>query len=401
MRKILSIVTSLALISLTGCSATQGQVQDSPPSVEITAPTKLMNAVNEAYPECTWETFTSRVSYYVSSTGERWFMDENLLPTMSNLETYQPETSLSAEARSGFRWYACNTTGLSVADFLPEILSKNLWSSPSLASDSESWEGLFLEGWGGSCWSPGSGKPDKTQLGLLKACERRLVDKSEPGVWFLIYEEAKTELNSEGFAARLEGFERKLFPTPSAFLESHILSVQAPFDYLTRPVIDALDQSWNQIISSTGAVQASDVMPGYPISFDRANWYGIDDPGKESGSRMDLEQAYQVKFNRYLTCNDSLEVTEFDYLPGDCGKLNVEVFQADLSTGPCMFLGKWADSSGNRKTGLFEFCDAFNEGSMSEDSSYKLKVRIQGATSYQTILGYEKDVLAFTVIGDY
>lgn len=401
MKFVTSLVASVLLLTTTGCTSPSVSVQPKPSTSVITPPLDLMKAVTAAYPECAWETFTSRASYSVSTSGERWFMDEYLLFNLANLESVEENSQAQSKPETGFRWFACNTAGMSVADFDEEIVKKNLWSSPSLAWDADSWEGLFLEGWGGSCWSPGSGKPDKTELGLLKACERRLADKTAPGVWFLIYEEAKTEMSSVEFAARLDGFEGRLFPTPSAFLGSHVLSVQAPFDYLTRPAIDALDQSWNQIISSTGAIQASEVVPGYPNSFDRASWFGIDDPGKESGSRMDLDQAYQIKFNRYLTCNDSLSVTEFDYLPGACGKLKVEVFQADLSTGPCMFLGKWTDASGNKKTGLFEFCEAFNEGSMSEDSNYNLKVRIQGATSYQTILGYEKEVLSFTVIGDY
>lgn len=94
-------------------------------------------------------------------------------------------------------------------------------------------------------------------------------------------------------------------------------------------------------------------------------------------------------------CLSVLSITEFDLF--SCGLLSTEVFQYDLNTGPCNFLGYWTDSSGSEKVGFFEFCENLG-GSVSEGFGYTFHVRNNGPIDYVNSFGSSKRVLHFTVI---
>lgn len=404
MKPLKAIVAAFVVILLAGCTTSERQGTSPTANPDILAPVTLMGAVTEEYPDCMWETFSSTLTFRqrsITFNANRWFM-EDLARSAREVKVLEVAPRKLAQPKGiSTNWLVCNTTGISIADFGQKISAKNLWSSPSLAWDSDFWPGLFREGWGGSCWSPGSGKPDSTEIALLRVCERRIVDKTRPGVWFLIQVGQDFEANRAKFESQNTSFQTTEAATPTAFVDQFVFSVEAPFDYLTRPAIDNLDRAWQRIVGKVAASKASDLLPGYPDSFDRSQWNSVEDRFPERGTRMDLENAYSIRFDRHLACNESLEISEFSYTPGGCGKLKVKVFQADLTTGECMFLGKWNDKNGKQKTGLFEFCSAFRAGSIVEGDTYKLKVRVQGQTSYVTRLGYEKDVLSFSVLGDY
>lgn len=404
MKPLKAVVATLVAILLAGCTASETQGTSPTANPDVVAPAALMGAVTEEYPDCKWETFSSILTFRqrsITFNANRWFM-EDLARSAREVKVLEVAPKKLAQPKGiSTIWLVCNTTGISIKDFGQKVSAKNLWSSPSLAWDADFWPGLFREGWGGSCWSPGSGKPDSTEIAHLRVCERRIVDKTRPGVWFLIQLGKDFEANRANFESQNTSFQTTEAATPTAFVDQFVFSVEAPFDYLTRPAIDNLDRAWQSIVGKVAASKASDLLPGYPDSFDRAQWNSVEDRFPESGTRTDLENAYSIRFDRYLACNESLEISEFSYTPGGCGKLRVKVFQADLATGECMFLGKWNDKNGKQKTGLFEFCSAFRAGSIVEGDTYKLKVRVQGQTSYVTRLGYEKDVLSFSVIGDY
>lgn len=115
-----------------------------------------------------------------------------------------------------------------------------------------------------------------------------------------------------------------------------------------------------------------------------------------SQSQIDEES----KSKKIGDCTGALKITENSATYGDCGFIRVEVFQSDLDTGSCNFLGYWTDKNGSSRTGLFEYCGAFQAGGFQEDRSYTLYVKNNGATSYTTRLGTDKTVLSFTVLDD-
>ena len=116
-------------------------------------------------------------------------------------------------------------------------------------------------------------------------------------------------------------------------------------------------------------------------------------PGK-TRAQVDSE----IKSDKIAGCSNKLLVNELSAAYGDCGYLKVEVLQSDLDTGACNFLGYWTQANGSRKIGLFEYCSAFTGGSIEEDSTYNLYVRVGGPTTYTSRIGTDRSVLSFTVI---
>jgi hypothetical protein len=106
------------------------------------------------------------------------------------------------------------------------------------------------------------------------------------------------------------------------------------------------------------------------------------------------------KADKIAGCSNKLKVNELSAVSGDCGYLKIEVLQSDLDTGSCNFLGYWTEAGGARKIGFFEYCSAFRAGSVEEDLTYTLYVRVGGPTSYTSRLGTSRSVLSFTVITD-
>jgi hypothetical protein len=100
---------------------------------------------------------------------------------------------------------------------------------------------------------------------------------------------------------------------------------------------------------------------------------------------------------RIQGCTTRLLISEFD--TSGCGLLTVEVFQYDLNTGGCNFLGYWSDFSGTRRVGLFEFCKNLS-GAVVEGRRYNFYVRNSGPTSYKNAFGATQSALSFTVLAE-
>ena len=98
-------------------------------------------------------------------------------------------------------------------------------------------------------------------------------------------------------------------------------------------------------------------------------------------------------------CEQGLQISELTAGSGACGRLRVVVFQSDLDTGSCRFLANWNEAGGSEKIGIFEYCDTFLQGSIKEDSTYNIFVKVVGPTTYKTRLGETRTVLQFKVIG--
>lgn len=116
--------------------------------------------------------------------------------------------------------------------------------------------------------------------------------------------------------------------------------------------------------------------------------------------RTDAEVENEKKADKIAGCSNKLKVNELSAAIGDCGYIKIEVLQSDLDTGSCNFLGYWTEANGAKKIGLFEYCSAFTAGSIDEDSTYTLYVRVDGPTTYTSRLGTNRSVLSFTVITD-
>jgi hypothetical protein len=110
-------------------------------------------------------------------------------------------------------------------------------------------------------------------------------------------------------------------------------------------------------------------------------------------TREELDE--QRKQKLIAGCESNLRISEFDI--SSCGLLKVEVFQYDLNTGACTFLGYWKDSAGAKKVGMFDLC-ANNFGSVVEGNSYSFYVRNSGPVQYTNTLGTVQNVLYFTIL---
>jgi hypothetical protein len=97
-------------------------------------------------------------------------------------------------------------------------------------------------------------------------------------------------------------------------------------------------------------------------------------------------------------CPDSLSTTELQAKPGQCGTFNVEVFQADLDTGSCTFLGNWPQATGEMAVGIFNFCDVFREGAFTEGLTYTVSAKVLGTASYTARIGGERTVVEFELV---
>lgn len=96
-------------------------------------------------------------------------------------------------------------------------------------------------------------------------------------------------------------------------------------------------------------------------------------------------------------CEQPLNISEGAAI-GSCGYLSVKVFQADLATGDCAFLGDWKDSSGNNRTGYFSFCERFRPEAFREGATYSVYVKKTGIVTYENRLGGNNQAVSFVVV---
>lgn len=197
--------------------------------------------------------------------------------------------------------------------------------------------------------------------------------------------------------------------SPEAAIE-HILRLESEGSSNISPIFSSgqftlkMVADWNTL-SSVGFFETNNIwfqlqetLPNTfvsnSITADYADW--TSDQGDKP---RDLYRQWALVYGPTSDCSQSLDVSEVDWSPLECGMTTVDVFQADLATGSCAFLGDYVDKNGAAKIGYFEFCESFGEGSFSEGNRYELRVRVIGQTSYQTRGGWEQNVLAFDVAG--
>jgi hypothetical protein len=167
----------------------------------------------------------------------------------------------------------------------------------------------------------------------------------------------------------------------------------ANFDEVNLATIQNIDASWKELVKLLDLDLIYNYVSGHPKKFQQDS----EDDFFTSGEygRLSINLGYSRSLNA-LACGEKLIISELSYSVGACGKLEFEVFQSDLNTGDCTFLGYWKDNNGNQRIGVVNYCNKYASGSFSEGRSYPLKVKIDGSTSYITKLGYKNNVLSFS-----
>jgi hypothetical protein len=246
-----------------------------------------------------------------------------------------------------------------------------------------------------NCWIP---NPDLAQKNLesLKVCEQRLDEVTKLGFWIEI-RQGKSDQNIQKSIIPLAEvqYEHRYGDYPLAFYKNLAITFRANFDDNNLAGIQNIDLVWKKLTTILNLDLISNYVSNYPETFqqDQDAQQGI--AGPSSDGRLEINLGYSKSLS-YLSCKSKLVISELNYSVGACGTLMFEIFQADLNTGSCTFLGYWKDSSGNRKIGIVNFCSVYKSGSFIEGQTYEIKVKIDGSTSYPTKLGYENNVLSFS-----
>lgn len=398
-KKIWLLLSTLAiLILVTNCSSAEGTGS---PNSAINE-SEILAAITAELPNCKFEELVVQSNEFLKYGVDDDEIAKSWMTFLINDIEFVPQTDAAGNkltdkpsagvkfvgAGDSEKYSVCNTKGRAL----------------ETVSDKQGFGGeVGLEEATGStfCWIPGRA-PTSDEKKIFAKCEARLESNSRAGFWVGVHSFSSREQAEQVVVPLLErqvkygGYSAY----PMLFVGNSVIFANGVFDDVNQATVDEFDLAWGRIAEVLGATQASELVEDYPASFDRGNWVDFLQHHGGEGSRSDLNQAYE-KLARYLTCNGNLRITELSFAVGECGKLSVEVFQSDLATGECNFLGYWSDSNGNEKIGVFEYCNTFTEGSIAEGSTYSLKARVSGTTSYQTKLGYQNQVLSFAVIGDY
>jgi hypothetical protein len=372
----------LSVLMLTGCGTASPSTSEAPQeSAQSGQSDLIMKSVTAEFPECVFEQ-VEIPSGEISNDSE-FYLPSSLSWGFRDIQFPDGGVSLG-EAGLDDKYWVCNTKGSTFAEFettnfeVPELNGISLCGLPNLDSNEDA---------------------DRTRE-LLQACEELQEKNSSLGFWIVVKEFESEDALTAQIVPLLEKTWEYAYGAPAfAHIGNVGFTANGHFDFVSEAVIESFDLGWKRVTEQLGANTGSEYVDQYPDSFKRENWSKMNDYTR-SGDRLEINRAIS-DLARYSSCNLTLEITEFDFVLGECGKAKVEVFQADLATGECHFLGYWLDENNNQRVGVFEFCSVYREGSFKENSDYSLKVRASGTTSYQTRLGYEKSVLSFTVVGSY
>lgn len=381
-RKILLplLVVALMITSLTGC----GSILSTNSQGDIS---KIQAAIDQVLPDCKLEEFKvpdgllsienaefTRVGRLTNRLVQFDYVYAKLANGQTDMNKPLVGTSYVNPTQDNF--YACNSKGtpLGEANEYQDFWGEDL---P---------DGFF-------CWVPGK-KNAKDNLRRLKICEERLDENSKLGFWIGIRQGTSSEeIQKFVLPIAKENYKYGYGDYPVAFYKNLAITLFANFDEVNLATIQNIDAAWKKLVKSLDLDLISNYESGYPEKFQQDS---EDDFGTSSNEgRLSINLGYSRSLND-LACSETLSISEISYSVGACGKLEFEVFQSDLNTGDCTFLGYWRDNSGNQKIGVVNYCNKYASGSFSEGMSYPLKVKIDGSTSYITKLGYKNNVLSFS-----
>lgn len=378
--------------------ANQGNRQDLDAS-GLSQIEKIEQLISSEIPSCKFETLVVQTNVLYKPTEddyERAFVTspvadwDSLYPKDASGQMDLDLPEIGSKFKGSERelvYRICNTQGRTLADL---GVASSVYGKP--------WPGSKDEDY---CLTKND-IPTKSEKKILAECAVYVDKQTKLGAWigirkFKNYSELRESIDPISEIS----LKWRLSPYPMIFVNNIAVFAKGPFDDMSQDSINKLDKVWNIVAKATDGVTPADLgktekwLADYPNSFDRARW--ASNSQYDQGARGDIADSL-YRESRAKLCTNKLVASETDFNVGACGKLSVEVFQSDLATGVCNFLGYWTDSNGNRKTGYFEYCSTYKAGSIIESRTYNLKLSIIGTQNYTTKLGYETEVLSFTVI---
>lgn len=221
---------------------------------------------------------------------------------------------------------------------------------------------------------------------FVSGCETLMADADAAGFWVGIREHTSADVALEFFQQEASN-PNPFGAAPLAVVDRYTMTFAGPWPHMSGRGIQSVDGFWSSLLDSIpGSMQASDINASYPSRF-------------EDETDDVVTRTLFARWQEVAGCSQPLVLTDFNWRAGQCGELEIRVFQADLATGSCAFLGEYNDSTGTERTGLFEYCGAFAEGAAVEGKNYTLRVKVLGETSYETRGGWEQEALSFSVLG--
>lgn len=375
------LVVALLTTSLASC----GSVLSKNSQGDIST---IQAAISQVVPDCQLEMFEipngymsfddpmKRVTNFTNRLVDGDFV--NAKDNEGNEITSKPPVGRNFINLTQDKFFACNSNGTvlnEVSDY------EDVWGRDLP-------DGFF-------CWSPNERRA-KDNLRRLKICEERLDENSKLGFWIGLRQgSSREEIEKVVLPIAETNFKYGYGDYPVAFYKNFAITLFANFDDVNLATIQNIDASWKELVKLLDLDLISNYVSGHPKKFQQDS---RDDFGTSSNyGRLSINLGYSRSLNA-LACGAALSISEISYSVGECGKLEFEVFQSDLNTGDCTFLGYWRDNDGNERIGVVNYCNKYAPGSFSEGKSYPVKVKIDGSTSYITKLGYKNNVLSFSAV---
>jgi hypothetical protein len=308
--------------------------------------------------------------------------DKNILATYTNSgwTNSKDEIVFTWKLNSVKDIYVCNTNGIPLADYGK---TRDAEDKDYIRYSGENYNDCQF-------YKPFSAA-DSTKA---KKCLVALNSLQDNGEWIVITtmnDKSPTEVLKTFMTGLADVYDSESSRSPVAVTDAFAINLA----YDTRAISDARFESRNSIWKSV------------VNSLEATTWDKLDESGsnfQNDYSGTYLPEAFLktviAREPEVVECNTSLRIHENSASSTDCGKIRVEVFQSDLNTGECTFLGYWNDANGSSRIGIFKYCGAFQAGSIQEDSNYTLRVKVDGPESYTTKAGTTSRVLAFTVLGN-
>jgi hypothetical protein len=256
---------ALSLI-VSGCSSNGGGLA------------QVQSAVQNVFKDCKFEDITVVTGKtYLDSSDES---NQVYVTYKINEPSFAGEGASAgvtfAGAGDGETYSVCNTNGLAV-NYLGV---HNFVNGKTLQEDLGK----------SACWIPGRAQT-KTESDFFSKCKARVDAKSSLGFWIVIHSFTSHDEAVKYLTPKLqESWDSGWGSYPMAVIGNLVIAPAGPFDDVNQVAIDNLDFGWTQIVANLNATLASDLVPGYPDSFDRKKWTNWVNKTSE-GSRIDLDNA--------------------------------------------------------------------------------------------------------------
>jgi hypothetical protein len=385
-------ITLISTLLITGCSSVGGASA----SLDLDSVQKAITTVS---PKCKLEKVdiepegkTQGLSPEIDIVSNfiQYFTDfSGLLPNEEEiLATYEDSGWNTSKDEIVFTWklnsikdiYVCNTNGIAFTEYskINESEEKDFTRYKGENFDKCNFYKPF---------SVEDAKKAKRCLEILKSLENN-------GEWLVVTtmkDKSPTEVLKTFMTGLAEEYDSVASRTPAAVTDNYAFNFAQDYRDTDDSRIDATNTLWKSIVEALGG----------------ETWETLDESGadfqsdySETFSEEEFLNTVIAREPKVIECNTALRISENSASSSDCGKIKIEVFQSDLNTGECTFLGYWNDSNGSRRIGIFRYCDVYTPGSIQEDSYYTLRVRVSGPESYTTKTGAASRVLAFTVLGN-